>query len=60
MLVVMAAVLAGFSKLALRPKAQLSCQDLSVYLDFYFQPSLVSCVRRLPELLKEMVISSWT
>lgn len=36
MLVVMAAVLAGFSKLALRPKAQLSCQDLSVYLDFLF------------------------
>lgn len=64
-LVLMAAVLAGFGKLALRPKTQLSCQDLSVCLDFFgaqglFLNSRGSYVRRLLELLKEVVISSCT
>lgn len=31
----LAAVLAGFGKLALRPKTQLSCQALSLCLDFF-------------------------
>lgn len=62
----MAAVLAGFGKLALRPKTQLSYRDLSVYLDFFlehkvcFQTSLGSCVKRLLELLQEVMINSYT
>lgn len=35
MLVLMAAVLAGFGELALRPETQVSCQNLSVCLDCF-------------------------
>lgn len=51
-LVLMAAVLAGFGKLALRPKTQLSCQDLSVRMfrffgaQGFFPNNQGSCVRR--------------